>query len=180
MILNPNLRGQVLPMPVVLISTISKDGILNAAPWGCIMPILRPLDKIAIASWLKRDTLDNIRETGEFVVNVPTVEMTEAVDTCAKSFPPEVDEFKEASLSLHPSTKVRPPGIKGCVAWMECELVEEILRENFSLIVGRVVHLEGDDDFFDEKGGMDFEKAKPMSMIMGPDGACYTHPTSKP
>jgi flavin reductase (DIM6/NTAB) family NADH-FMN oxidoreductase RutF len=59
---------------------------------------------------------------------------------------------------------------------MECELAEEILREKYSLIVGRVVHLEGNDDFFDEKGGMDFERARPMSMIVGPDGVCYTHP----
>jgi len=177
MILKPSMRGQVLPMPVVLISTASKDGVRNAAPWGCIMPILRPTDEIAIASWLKRDTLDNIRETGEFVVNVPTVEMAEAVEICAKSFPPEVDEFEEAGLSPRPSTKVRPSGIAGCVAWMECELEEEILREKFSLIIGRVVHLEGNDDFFDEKSGMDFERARPMSMIAGPDGACYTRPT---
>jgi len=178
MILKPSMRGQVLPMPVVLISTVSKDGVRNAAPWGCIMPILRPLDEIAIASWLKRDTLDNIRETGEFVVNVPTIDMAEEVEICAKSFPPEVDEFEEAGLSPHPSTKVAPPGIAGCVAWMECELVEEILRERFSLIIGRVVFLEGNDEFFGPEGGMDFERARPMSMILGPDGACYTRPTT--
>ncbi|MCR3884091.1 MAG: flavin reductase family protein [Methanothrix sp.] len=176
MILKPSMRSQVLPMPVVLISTVSKDGVRNAAPWGCIMPILRPLDEIAIASWLKRDTLDNIRDTGEFVVNVPTVEMAEAVDICAKSFPPEVDEFEEAGLLPHPSAKVAPPGIDGCIAWMECELVEEILRERFSLIIGKVVCLEGNDAFFDDGGGMDYEKARPMSMILGPDGVCYTHP----
>ena len=178
MILKPSMRSQVLPMPVVLISTVSKEGVRNAAPWGCIMPILRPLDEIAIASWLKRDTLDNIRETGEFVVNVPTLEMAEEVEICARSFPPEVDEFEEAGLSPHPSTKVAPPGIAGCVAWMECELVEEILRERFSLIIGRVVFLEGNDEFFGAEGGMDFERARPMSMILGADGACYTRPTS--
>ncbi|MGB3943902.1 MAG: flavin reductase family protein [Methanothrix sp.] len=178
MILKPSMRSQVLPMPVVLISTVSKDGVRNAAPWGCIMPILRPLDEIAIASWLKRDTLENIRDTGEFVVNVPTVDMAEAVDICAKSFPPEVDEFEEADLVPRPSARVAPPGIEGCVAWMECVLVEEILREKFSLIIGRVVHLEGNDAFFDDGGGMDYEKARPMSMILGPEGGCYTRPTS--
>jgi len=165
-----------LPMPVVLISTVSKDGVRNAAPWGCIMPILRPLDEILIASWLKRDTLDNIRDTSEFVVNIPSVDMVEVVEICAKSFPPEADEFEEADLLPRPSVKVKPPGIDGCIAWMECKLVEEILREKYSLIVGKVVHLEGNDSFFDERGGMDFESAKPMSMILGPDGVCYTHP----
>ena len=61
MILKPDQRSQIMPLPVVLVSTISRDGIRNAAPWSCVTPILRPLDEILIASWLKRDTLDNIR-----------------------------------------------------------------------------------------------------------------------
>ncbi len=176
MILNPTSRSQVLPMPVVLISTISQDGIRNAAPWGCITPILRPRDEILIASWLKRDTLENIRQTGEFVVNVPRSDMEKVVEICARSFPPEVDEFAEAGLTPRPSAVVRPPGIEGCVAWMECTLVEEILREGYSLIIGRVVHLEGNDSFFDEKGGMDVERARPMCMVLGSRGIHYTHP----
>jgi len=167
-------------MPVVLISTISEGGIRNAAPWGCVMPILRPLDEILIASWLKRDTLENIRKTSEFVVNVPRSDMTKEVEICAKNFPPEVDEFEEAGLDPRASLKVKPPGIEGCVAWMECVLVEEILREKYSLIIGKVVHLEGNDNFFDENGGMDFDAAKPMSMVHGPSGICYTHPAPHP
>jgi flavin reductase (DIM6/NTAB) family NADH-FMN oxidoreductase RutF len=122
---------------MVLISTISENGVRNAAPWSNITPILRPLEEIVLASWLNRDTLDNIRETGEFVVNVPTADMAVAVKVCSRNYPPEVDEFEEAGLLPHPSAKVAPPGIEGCIAWMECKLVGEILRERFSLIVGR-------------------------------------------
>jgi len=173
MILDPCRRSQVLPLPVVLISTISKEGVRNAAPWGCVTPILRPLDEILIVSWIKRDTLDNIRQTGEFVVNVPSIDMVEEVTTCAKPFPPQVDEFDEAKLIPRPSTKVKPPGIEGCLSWMECTLSEEILREKFSLIIGKVVHLEVDDRFFNEMGEMDLEKAKPMCMIVEQR---YTYP----
>jgi len=165
MILDPCRRSQVLPLPVVLISTMSKEGIRNAAPWGCVTPILRPLDEILIVSWIERDTLNNIRQTGEFVVNVPSIEMIEEVTTCAKPFPPQVDEFVEGKLISRPSTEVNPPGIDGCLAWMECTLSEEILREKFSLIIGKVVHLEADDRFFNEKGEMDLARAKPMCMI---------------
>lgn len=70
--------------------------------------------------------------TGEFVVNVPSADMAEAVKICSRNYPPETDEFEEANLAPRPSTKVAPPGIEGCIAWMECELVEEILRERFS------------------------------------------------
>jgi len=175
-ILSPKKREQVLPLPVVLISTISKVGIRNAAPWSNITPILRPLEEIVLASWLKRDTLDNIRDVGEFVVNVPTADMAEAVKVCSINYPPETDEFEEANLGPRPSAKVMPPGIEGCLAWMECELVEEILREKFSLIVGRVVHMEADDRYFDEEGNMDFERAKPLSAILGNRGVKYTRP----
>jgi flavin reductase (DIM6/NTAB) family NADH-FMN oxidoreductase RutF len=125
MILEPDKRNMVMPLPVVLISTISKEGIRNAAPWSCVMPILRPLDLVIIASWLKRDTLDNIRQTGEFVINVPPAEMAGRAMVCARNYPPEVDEFEMAGLKPRPSANVKPPGIEGCLAWAECVLNEE-------------------------------------------------------
>lgn len=174
--LKPSKREQIFSLPVALISTISKEGIRNAAPWSNITPILRPLEEVVLASWLKRDTLTNIRETGEFVINIPTVGMEEAVMVCSRNYSPEVDEFKIAGLQPHSSEIVRAPGIKECLAWAECTLVEEILREKFSLIIGKVVNLEVDGNFFDDEGRMDFEKAKPLSCILGPKGLTFTCP----
>ena len=178
MILKPNQRSQIMPLPVVLLSTISQDGVRNAAPWSCVTPVLRPLDEVLIASWLKRDTLENIRQTGEFVINVPRAGMEDAVMTCAKSFPPEVDELKEAGLVARPSIKVRPPGIEGCLAWAECTVEEEIAREKYVLIVGRVVHLEADDRFFSPENGMDFEKAMPLCIMGSNKGMQFVRPTA--
>ncbi|MCK9277274.1 MAG: flavin reductase family protein [Methanoculleus sp.] len=174
--LSPHKRENVLPLPVVLISTISKTGIRNAAPWGNITPILRPLDEIVLASWLRRDTLDNIRETGEFVVNVPPATMVEEVMICARNYPPEVDEFEEARLTPRPSTTVAPPGIEGSVAWMECRLVEEITREKYALVVGSVVRLEVNDRYVTAEGDMDFGAARPLCMVCGNDGIRFTYP----
>ena len=176
MILKPNQRSQIMPLPVVLISTISKNGVHNAAPWSCVTPVLRPQDEILIASWLKRDTLENIRQTGEFVINVPPAGMEEAVMICAKNFPPEVDELEKAGLVPRTSVAVKPPGIEGCLAWAECVLEEEIAREKFVLIIGKVVHLEADDRFFSEKQGMDYERAKPLCSMGGPNGIQFVRP----
>lgn len=173
--LQPFRREGVLPLPVVLVSTISQEGILNAAPWGNITPILRPLDEILLASWLKRDTLDNIRATGEFVVNVPTAAMSREVMICARNYPPEVDEFAEAGLTPRPSKVVRPPGIKGCIAWMECRLVEEICRDKYVLVIGKVEHLEGNDYYFTPEGDMDPD-ARPLCMICGTKGMQFAYP----
>lgn len=178
MILKPSQREQILPLPVVLISTISKDGVRNSAPWSNFTPVLRPLEEVLLASWIKRDTLDNIRQTGEFVVNVPPAGMEDAVMITARNYPPEVDEFQEAGLKPKPSAKVKPPGIEGCLAWGECVLQEEIAREKFVLIIGKVVHLEADDRFFNSQGVMDFEKAKPLGVMLGHAGLHFTHPVS--
>jgi flavin reductase (DIM6/NTAB) family NADH-FMN oxidoreductase RutF len=176
MILKPHMREHILPLPVVLISTISQEGVRNAAPWSNFTPILRPLDDVLLASWLKRDTLENIRQTGEFVVNVPPSGMEDAVMITARNYPPAVDEFQEAGLKARPSTKVKPPGIEGCLAWAECILQEEIVREKFVLVVGKVVHLEVDDRFFNSQGEMDFEKAKPLGVMLSHAGLHFTHP----
>ncbi len=176
MILKTNQRGQMLPLPVVLISTINKDGVQNIAPWSCVTPILRPLDEILLASWIKRDTLMNIRETGDFVVNVPPVKMVDAVMTCSKNFPPDVDEFEESGLKPCLSKRVKPPGIEGCIARLECTLIEEIRREKYSLLIGKVIHLEAEDRFFNEAGEMDYEAAQPLSAMSSNQGIRFTRP----
>jgi len=176
MILEPNKREQVIPMPVVLISTVSKEGIRNIAPYANVMPILRPWDLIAIASWIKRDTLDNIRETNEFVINVPSADLVEEVMICSKNYAKEVDEFEEAKLKEKASKKVKAPSIDGCIAWMECILDKEIIEEGkYSIIIGKVVHLEVVDQYF-KTGDMDFERAKPLSMMCGDEGMYFTVP----
>ncbi|MCL6477333.1 MAG: flavin reductase family protein [Peptococcaceae bacterium] len=176
MILEPRKREHILPLPVVLISTVSGEGVRNVAPWSNITPILRPLDEIILASWVKRDTLANIRATGDFVVNVPAAGMAEEVMVCARNFPPEVDEFAQAGLNPRQSSKVKSPGVQGCLAWAECALVEEIERKNYSLIIGKVVHLEVDDQFFNDAGEMDYEKASPLSVMLGSKGMWFTRP----
>jgi len=165
-----------MPLPVVLISTASQEGVRNAAPWSCVTPVLRPLDEVLIASWPKRDTLDNIRQTGEFVINVPRAGMEDAVMICARNYPPEVDEMVEAGLTPRPSKVVKAAGIEGCLAWAECTLEEEIARDRYVLIIGRVVHLEADDRFFSETEGMDYEKAMPLCSMGGPNGMQFVRP----
>ena len=164
MLLKPFLREGVMPLPVTFISTLSADGIRNIAPWSCIMPILRPLDLICAASAYKRDTLKNIRETGEFVVNMAGVDLVDKVIPTAKGLPPEVDEFVVAKIDEKPSSLIRAPGMAGCYAWMECRLQRLFEEEKYSLIVGQVLRLEIADDMVTSDGKLDLAKAKPLMM----------------
>jgi len=166
LLLKPFMREGMMPLPVTFISTISRDGVRNIAPWTCVMPVLRPLDLICLASAKKRDTLVNIRETGQFVLNLAGAAMQEKVIPTAKYSAPDVDEFVEAGLEEKPSQLVKPPGIAGCYAWMECELVKEFEEERYALIMGKVLRLEVADDALKPDGSLDIEKARPL-LISG-------------
>jgi flavin reductase (DIM6/NTAB) family NADH-FMN oxidoreductase RutF len=170
MILKPFLREGLMPLPVTFISTISRQGVRNIAPWSCVMPVLRPLDLICAASAKKRDTLHNIRETGQFVLNLAGADLINAVIPTARHTPPETDEFDEAGLGEKPSEKIRPPGIAGCYAWMECELARLFEEDSYVLIIGKVVRLELSDAVVGPNGFLDVEKARPLLMAGGKNG----------
>jgi flavin reductase (DIM6/NTAB) family NADH-FMN oxidoreductase RutF len=164
MILKPVQREGVMPLPVTFVSTIGIDGIRNIAPWSCVMPILRPLDLICLASAYRRDTLANIRDTGEFVVNWARAAQTDKVIPAARHVPPEVDEFELAGIEEKPSHVVKPPGMAGCFAWMECTTEKLFEEPDYVLIVGRVVHLETADDALTPEGALDLSTAQPLMM----------------
>ncbi|WP_370572564.1 flavin reductase family protein [Methanomethylovorans sp.] len=166
--LKPFKRESVMPLPVTFISTVSKSGVRNIAPYGCVMPVLRPLDLVCVATAKRRDTLDNIRETGEFVINLPGEDLSDKVIPTAKTIPADADEFEFAGLEPRPSKKVKAPGIEGCYAWMECELVKLYEETNYILIMGKVVHLEVADDVYEQNGHCNLKKARPL-MMMGSD-----------
>lgn len=164
MILKPFKRESIIPLPVTFISTKSADGVRNIAPYGCVMPVLRPLDLVCIATGKRRDTLDNIRATGEFVINLAGTDFTDKVIPTARYSPPEADEFVLAGLEEKPSVVVKPPGIKGCYAWMECTLDKLFEEPKYILIMGKVVHLEIDDAIYRPDGSWDVDAARPLFM----------------
>ena len=166
MIFKPFMREGFMPLPVTFISTISRDGVRNIAPWSCVMPVLRPLDLVAAASAKKRDTLNNIRETGEFVLNLPGADLADKVMPTARYSPPEADEFELTGLEQKDSVSIKAPGIAGCYAWMECQLVKEYEEEQFVLLLGQVLRLEVRDDVLGGDGALDTAKARPL-MITG-------------
>ena len=170
MIFKPFMREGFMPLPVAFISTISQDGVPNIAPYSCIMPVLRPLDLICLASARKRDTLENIRQTGEFVVNMVGAEFSDKVIPTAKISSPETNEFELAGLGQKPSETVRAPGIEGSYAWMECELFKEYEEPNYILIMGRVLRLEVEDAVLSPEGDLDIEKARPLMMTGSKQG----------
>lgn len=174
MIFKPFMREAFMPLPITFISTVSKSGIRNIAPYSCIMPVLRPLDLICVATAARRDTLDNINETGQFVVNMVGADFADKVIPTAKHLPPEADEFDTAGISQKPSEKVKPPGIAGAFAWMECEKADIHTGKGYLLIMGKVLHLEVDDAVLTDENRLDTSKARPLMMTGSKKGMHYS------
>ena len=177
-ILDPNKKEHFFPMPVVVISTVDKEGNRNIAPYANVLPTLRPLDMIAIASWFRRDTLDNIRDMKEFVINVPSADLVDEAMICSRNYPEDVDEFAEANLGVKASKNVIAPSIEGYIAWMECTLDRGMTEAGkCSIIIGKVAHLGVDYRHLTENGDPDFEKSRPLSVMSASEtGMYYTVP----
>ncbi|MDI6891902.1 MAG: flavin reductase family protein [Actinomycetota bacterium] len=158
------------PRPAVLISTIDGRGKTNAAPFSFVMPVSSDPPLVAFASAPGRHTLANIREVGEFVVNIAPADIIDELWVCSKSFPKGVSETKEAGLTEKKSKSVKAPSIEECIGWIECALEFEKEAGDHVIIVGRVVNAEAKDEFFTE-GKFDVLKAKPLMHLTGKDFA---------
>jgi flavin reductase (DIM6/NTAB) family NADH-FMN oxidoreductase RutF len=149
------LIGAVAPRPIAWVSTL-HDGCLNLAPFSFFnvlsakppllgfSPSLRQVDEQPAP----KDTLRNIRETGEFVVNVVTFAVAEAMNLSSGDYDSLVDEFALAKLTTRPSQVVRPPQVAESPISFECRLSRIIdfgaAPPSGSLVMGEIVcvHLE--------------------------------------
>jgi flavin reductase (DIM6/NTAB) family NADH-FMN oxidoreductase RutF len=148
-------------VPVYLISTVSKSGVKNIAPYGMVMPVSYNPPIYVVGSDKDRDTYRNIVETEEFVLNIPTTLMLEKVNIAGVKFPAEIDEFEKAELTPIPALKVKPPLIAECKSHFECKLLSiyEITKTRV-IIIGEVVAVFIDQnlflkDFAKQKGKLD-------------------------
>lgn len=171
-------RELAFVLPVVLVSSISPKGVRNLAPYSNFTPLLRSTDMILLASWHRRDTLKNIRANGEFVVSVPRVEMADKIMPTAMHYPPEVDEFVQAQLEPRPSSLVAPPGVQGCLAWLECRLAKQYVEKSYVLVVGQVLRMEVESSLVNQQGGLDLEKARPLLASLDHEGVRWATATS--
>jgi len=158
------------PRPAVLISTLDGEGVPNAAPFSFVMPVSSDPPLVAFASAPGRHTLANIRETGEFVINIAPANIIDELWVCSESFPKGVSEIEEAGLTERKSKSIKVPSIKECVGWIECTLEFEKEAGDHVIIVGRVVNAEAKDELFTE-GKFDVLKAKPLMHLTGRDFA---------
>jgi flavin reductase (DIM6/NTAB) family NADH-FMN oxidoreductase RutF len=146
------LVSTITPRPIAWITSLNADGQLNAAPFSFFNAFSGdpPVVGIGIGSHepgRPKDTRRNIRETKEFVVNLVSEDMAEAMNITAIEFEPEVNEIAEAELETIASVHVKPPRIAASPVSMECALVQIVeLGPDNALVLGRVLAMHVRDD----------------------------------
>lgn len=167
--------GCIVPRPIGFVSTVSAGGIPNAAPFSFFNGVSHapPLLCLSIAKREDdsgpKDTLANILETGEFVVNVVDEDLAEAQDRCAQRFPPKVDEIQAIGLTPVPSVAVKAPAILESPVNFECRLVQHVaLPESaYTLVIGRIFHFHIRADILLPNGYIDPQRLQAVGRMTG-------------
>lgn len=130
----------IVPRPVALVSTVDRKGVPNLAPFSFFTGVgsnpptvlFCPVVRATVTTGadgppdLRKDTLRNVEETGEFVVNIVSEAISAATNATAAEVPPEIDEFVLSGLTPQPSELVRPARVAESPAQMECKLIQVI------------------------------------------------------
>ena len=125
----------VVPRPIAMITTLAADGKVNVAPFSYYMPVSGEPPMLAVtvgavreATPEPKDTWINLERTGEFVVNVTTVDLAEHIEDVAREYPSGVDEAELVGWRTVPSQRVAPPSLADSPAHLECVVREVIDR----------------------------------------------------
>ncbi len=154
----------IQPRPIALVSTLSKAGVRNVAPFSFYNMVSANPPVVMFAPSYQRDgaakdSLRNVEEIGEFVVATVTEAMAERMNQCAFRYPPDVDEFEASGLTPRPSRHVQPACVVESPVNIECVMLE-IKRFGKSpgagcAIFGRIVALHIDDAVLANDGLVD-------------------------
>lgn len=169
------LIGSIVPRPIAWVSTIASDGTPNVAPFSFFMGVTANPPTLAISCGLRRgvkkDTLVNVEQSGELVVNLAVEELDEQMNATSAEFPPEVDEFKVARLTPVPSVKVRAPRVAESPINIECQLKQVIYVGHESspsgLIIAEALLWHVRDDLLTPQNTIDVTKLHAIGRLSG-------------
>ncbi len=162
----------IVPRPIAWVSTISKNGILNIAPFSYYAGVssVPPLVMISIGkkeTKEKKDTWQNIEETGEFVINTVTKELVDKMNITSLPFEKDVNEFEKAELTPVPSEVVKAPRIKESPINIECKKFEIIEIGKMGMVLGEILKFHVRDDLINDKGYIDTTKLEIVGRLGG-------------
>lgn len=169
-------KSCVVPRPIGWISTVDADGNHNLAPYSQFQNVTFNPPIVMFASnqdskGVRKDTVRNAEQTGEFVWNMATWDLREAVNISAQELPPEVDEFELAGLEKAPSRLVKAMRVKRSPIQFECKYLNTLrfpgdgLMGSADVVFGKVVAIHIADEVLDANGMVDIVKVRPIARM---------------
>lgn len=170
------LSGSVIPRPIGWVSTISENGVPNLAPFSFFNVVGEDPPHVMFSTVRpgnsNKDTLNNVLATKQFVVNMATEDLAEAVNKSSASLPPDVNEFDYAGVTQTPCSKVKAPRVLESPISFECELVHHYSLEDHkhggaTIMIGRVVMFHIDESVMLENYKINPETYRPIARLAG-------------
>jgi len=156
----------VVPRPVGWISTVSAAGVNNVAPYSFFNLLGSDPPYVGFGSTGAKDSIANLRDVPEFVVNIVSMHLLATMNLTATDFPPEEDEFRWAGLTSEPSAKIRPFRVAEAKAHLECEVVQIVSDRNTHITLGRIIHAHVDPSVWKD-GRVDPRLLDPVCRLAG-------------
>lgn len=158
------LTATVVPRPIAWVSTTSAAGTDNLAPHSfftvaCVSPPV-----VQFTSVGRKDSVRNIEETGQFVVNLAPEHLFEQINATATEFPRGVSEFDEVGIAREPSLRVKSPRVAASPVALECELHSMVRLGDSTVVFGRVVHAAVSEAVLVD-GHPDVRKLRPLARF---------------
>jgi flavin reductase (DIM6/NTAB) family NADH-FMN oxidoreductase RutF len=169
-------KSCVVPRPIGWISTVSRQGVDNLAPYSQFQNLTFDPPYVMFSANQKgdgtrKDTVLNIEETGEFVYNMATYDLREAVNRSAAEVPPDIDEFELAGIGKSPSLRVKPARVTESPIQFEC-LHHQTLRlpgkgpmGSVDVVIGRVILVHIKDEVIGPDGRIDIVRIRPLARL---------------
>jgi len=177
------LLSTILPRPITIITTLNPDGSVNAAPYSLFNvmghdPAIVAVSILPHAEARLKDTGSNILATSQFVLNMVSEALAEAMNITCIDAPAGVSELELAQLGTKPSSKVRPPRITASPVTFECELVTSLsFGPNQAMVLGRVLEAHVGDEFVKNSTTGEIDTPR-LRLIGGMHGARWYSRTS--
>jgi flavin reductase (DIM6/NTAB) family NADH-FMN oxidoreductase RutF len=169
-------KSCVVPRPIGWISTVSPEGIHNLAPYSQFQNLTFDPPYVMFAAnqntlGKRKDSVVNTEQTGEFVYNMATYELRDAMNRSAPEVTPDIDEFELAGLTKAASIKVKPCRVAESPIHFECVYHQTIrlpgngLMGTVDIVIGRVVMIHIKDDVIGTDGRLDILKIRPLARL---------------
>jgi len=165
------LTSVVIPRPIAWISSLGSDGSTNLAPFSFFNAVGNSPPTVMISISQRKgndkDTLRNIKETGEFIVHIADENLSEKMVQTSGDWSYGTNEFEQAQLGAIPSDQVKPPRLKDAAVSMEVKATQivPVVGTTSTMVLGQIICFHIREDLLRENGTVDPNKLQPVARL---------------